>query len=1025
VRRGRRHEGTVATTEGGADERAPERSLAQGPGESGQYGARRRVKGAILRRLPLPAALLLLAISATIAEVRAQTGSIVGQVTDVVSGAPLEGAEVRVVGQPFSALARSDGRFLIPGVPSGPLMLRAHRVGYAPVTREILVPGHAPLVIDFGLSAQPLDLEGVVVTGVPTGARQREIGHTVTRLVLPQRSPPRPTLSDVLQGAAVGVEVTGGSGEAGQGKQIRLRGNRSMVLSNQPVIYVDGIRMMEGAFPAQVFRPQSQEPLTPDGANITTTPLDMVSVGDIERIEVVKGPAASTLFGTGSANGVIQIFTRRGRPGPATWTADVMQGTGWVRPFGVNGVDYLHVEHFLRDSWWGRGYGGGAGAGPCVTDDPRWEGANRSEEGGCRWPGAQWYQTYRLSVGGGGERFTYFVSGDYQNDTHALPLDRLERYGTRVNLGAVLTPRLEVQVRGAFTRMTTTNTISGNDLEGILLSSMRQNRNALSSADPRVIAQLLENRNRQEIGRFTGGATTTFAQSATLSHRLTLGYDHSVQDLRSLRTESPFNAGALTTRRWERGLATVDYVATRIFSPRPGLRSTLSLGGQLVADDVESRAATGSDADGADLPEVERRVGSTSNVGLFARNVLDLQDRYFLTLGLRADRHRTRGGVFLRADPMVAGAWVVSDESFWPESLGVLRLRTAYGRSRSAAGPFQDAVVYRGGPTLEDPGAGRLLQPEKVSEWEVGTEWATSGGRLSAGLAYYHQSTTDALVPVADPVETSPFRSQLQNLGRVRNHGVEFEVEAVLVNRARWGVEAGLQVTTNHSKVLDLGGAEPFRGLNANLIVGHPVPVSYGRRVADPDAINGPWSPDRYVLEDGVPVSLPLGPQLPTDFVAPSLALRLPGGIMVAAHGEYRGGNIRFVSPVPVTRSVVTPLCFPYYVDPGTSLELKADTPDLWQERCSPRGSSDYWFDGDYFKLRSVTAVVPVGFVFPSAVEEATLTVTLGNAWTWHRDVPWWDLEVLSNEGANDDGLGSSERVPASTTLTFGVRVRF
>jgi hypothetical protein len=100
---------------------------------------------------------------------------------------------------------------------------------------------------------------------------------------------------------------------------------------------------------------------------------------------------------------------------------------------------------------------------------------------------------------------------------------------------------------------------------------------------------------------------------------------------------------------------------------------------------------------------------------------------------------------------------------------------------------------------------------------------------------------------------------------------------------------------------------------------------------------------------------------------------RLPWGIGLAARGEYRGGNVRSVSPVPVSRGVVSALCMPYYVDPSTSLTLRADTPDLWRERCTPTAGHDYWFDGDFFKLRSVALAVPVSFVFPERVDEATL----------------------------------------------------
>jgi len=202
-------------------------------------------------------------------------------------------------------------------------------------------------------------------------------------------------------------------------------------------------------------------------------------------------------------------------------------------------------------------------------------------------------------------------------------------------------------------------------------------------------------------------------------------------------------------------------------------------------------------------------------------------------------------------------------------------------------------------------------------------------------------------------------------------------------------------------------------------------------KVADPDAVNGPFTRDRYVLdENGDPALITLGPQLPTQFVASTLTMRMPRGVTLAARGEYRGGNVRFVRPVEAARTGRSPLCIPYYVDPDyigprRPNDLKPDTPDLWQERCSPSFPGDYWFDGDYFKLRSVYATIPVRFAFPDAVQEATLTVSLANVWTWYREVPWWDLEVLANDGANDDGLGTAERVPVPTTVTFGLRVRF
>src|SRR5690606_25369068 len=96
---------------------------------------------------------------------------------------------------------------------------------------------------------------------------------------------------------------------------------------------------------------------------------------------------------------------------------------------------------------------------------------------------------------------------------------------------------------------------------------------------------------------------------------------------------------------------------------------------------------------------------------------------------------------------------------------------------------------------------------------------------------------------------------------------------------------------------------------------------------------------------------------------------------------------------ISISRSVRSPLCFPYYVDATSSIDLKPDTPALWRERCTPSAGEDYWFDADYFKLRSVSATVPVDFAFPDRVSNATLTLALNNAWDWYREIPWYDTE--------------------------------
>ncbi len=1001
--------------------------MAQGARRSEEHGARWRVRE--LRSLVIVLALLPCATH-TLA---AQTASIRGTTTDSQSQVAVAGVALVLEGTGRSGLSRDDGAFSFTAVPAGDYVLRAERLGYRPLRRSVTVSAGRTLVVDLELLPAPLTLDELVVTGAAGRQRVREVSNSLARLEIDDVTDRPVSVSDFLQGVAVGVAVTGGSGEAGQGKQIRLRGNSSMLLSNQPLVYIDGVRMMEGAFPAEVF--ESGGATRPSGSNVTTSPLDLVGVGDIARIEVFKGPAATTLFGTGASSGVIQIVTKRGQPGPTRWTADISQGTGWVRPVGMNGVNYLHVEHFLRDAWWGGGYEGGEASRDCVIDDPHWEGVNKSAEGQCSWPGAQWYQTYRMAVEGGSQRVDYFASAEYQNDTYALPLDHLERVALRTNLGASLSPRVETRLQLAYSHFTTSNTASGSQAEGILLSTIRQDRNYLSSGDPRDIVTLLGNRSDQRIDRFTGGLSTTFSQNTRMSHRLTLGYDFARQDLQSLHRRGAVffpPDDAATTRRWDRLLRTVDYLGSYELDPGHELRSTLSFGAQAVADDVGwvVRTGVGFGDQGPTTPteagdyESFETTGSTTTTGVFAQNVLALSDRYFLTTGLRIDRFSTSDHTSVQLGPRLGLAWVVSDEAFWPGSFGAFKTRAAYGRSSSAPNSFVQAVEYIGGEAPADAASGGTLEPELTSEWEVGFDWTLLGGRLALAGTGYHQTTTNALVPVREDGPL-PQRQELQNIGKLQNQGIELQVDAAILREPDWTLDLGLGISTNKSKVLDLGGVGPFRELAAQVILGHPVPVSAGRRVADPDAVNGPWSSDRYLSDEDGNLSLPIGPQLPTNFLNASISVGLPGGIAVAARGEYRGGNVRYVNPVPIGRGAVSPACLPYYVDPATSLSLRADTPDLWQERCDQSGGLDYWFDADYFKLRSVTASLPIDFAFPRQVDNATLTVTLANAFTWYREVPWWDLEIPGNGGANDDGLGSSERVPAPTTIVFGMRVRF
>jgi len=168
------------------------------------------------------------------------------------------------------------------------------------------------------------------------------------------------------------------------------------------------------------------------------------------------------------------------------------------------------------------------------------------------------------------------------------------------------------------------------------------------------------------------------------------------------------------------------------------------------------------------------------------------------------------------------------------------------------------------------------------------------------------------------------------------------------------------------------------------------------------------------------------GPQLPTKTISMNTAVRLPKGIVLSAVGEYRGGHVINRNPISISRSVRSPICRPFYTDPDNSITLAADTPALWRARCTPSESGrGYWYDSSYFKLRNVSASIPMDFAFPDDIRSALLTMTLSNSFLWTKELPWMDPETLGNNGVNSTGLSSSERVVSPVTLRLSLRVTF
>jgi len=259
---------------------------------------------------------MVLVLFGAVALAAQQTGTIAGQVVDADTGAPLTGVQMQVGGTNIGGLTDQNGRYLITRVPAGERSIRANMIGYAQVTETVNVTAGGTVTANFDLETSAVQLDAIVVSAA-TGREQRarELGTSTSNITVEDLNPaPVTSFSDVLSGRTEGLMLQDVSGTTGTAQRIRIRGANSVSLSNEPLIYVDGIRLDDDMTGFGV-----------GGQEISR--LNDINPNDIADIEVVKGPAASAMYGTAGANGVILITTKRGRPGASQWTAFVETGT--------------------------------------------------------------------------------------------------------------------------------------------------------------------------------------------------------------------------------------------------------------------------------------------------------------------------------------------------------------------------------------------------------------------------------------------------------------------------------------------------------------------------------------------------------------------------------------------------------------------------------------------------------------------------------------------------------------------------
>ena len=981
------------------------------------------------------------ALGIRVTEATPIVGSLTGQVTDAGSGRPLSAAQVFIDGTGLGGLTNASGRYLIINVPAGTHTLRVELIGYTAAAQEVTVTDDQATAVDFGLNEEVIDFDEIVVTGTAGQARRREVGNAIEQINIAEVAEPVNDVGALLQARVAGARIQFSSGNSGSGVDIRLRGNVSTALSNQPIIYIDGMRA------------KSEPTSSQNGAEDPYSPLSDINPDDIERIEVIKGPAATTLYGTEAAAGVIQIFTKQGGQGAPQWTAEVQQGVAYFRPFGTDEVPHMFLN-------------------------PVFQNGHR--------------QRYSMQVRGGTGDIGYFASAAWTDNVGAVETDGEQKLNVRANTTFRPHEDVLIQFNNTLTRTDLQQAQMGNSVTSIMMTAIRGPRSYMpgfsnTGRDYETLRLLLEEDYRNQITRAVSGLTINYTPGTDFTHRLTLGYDYSQDDhfndqqhcwlcpIGRYGDFSDYIQGGEQRRGMSQNtVVSFDYIGTWGLDLAENIRSTLSFGAQGVENEVENSEYVVRHYPGPG--EFTLQTGATRQYvdhnrlrvitgGFFMQDQIGISDKYFLTVGARVDGNSAFGeqvGFALLGDdfrfavyPKVSGSYVVSDEEFWPEAFGQVKLRGAYGLAGRAPGAFDKVRTWSpvgmgpGGQAYYPSNRGNdELGPERTIEYEFGMDGAWLNGRFNAEITYYHQTTTDALFRVASPSSEGGWGSQLQNVGEFSNKGIEIQTNTTLLDTRSLRWDLGLGLATNFSEVHDLGDAAQFSvGEYGWVLEGQPVPVIRGQRIMNYNELADP------VYSDGRVV---YGPANPPYMFTGSMSFDLPGGLNLSARGEYlRGGWISNYFETGATwRTISHPKCYDAYrkVDPSwTNGGQYGEAPPpqapatrpadmyAWEVgQCFGLATNEHGVhESDFAELRDVTLSIPVSNLLPSLTSwasRADLVISGRNVAFWtHKNLvtghpeqnennPW---TTDSGEFRHDLVKGIDETLPPVSYFTVSLRAVF
>lgn len=856
--------------------------------------------------------------------VLAQTGTISGVLTGE-DGLSIIGGSVLVEGTTIGASTDFDGNYELKGVPVGEQTIVYSFIGLKTQKHNIAVKEGETSTFDVKMAEDVMMLNQAVVVGYGTTQKRDVTGSIATIKAEAIEQSTQPSVDEALQGQAAGVSIISQNGISGSAVKINVRGTNSIAAGSQPLIVVDGIPITTGNF-------------DPGNLGSSSNALSDLNPSDIESIEVLKDAAATAIYGSRGANGVVMITTKRGKAGKSNinigYSYGIMNETNRLKFLTAEEHlalrDRARTDQGLAPETPGTSVGGGL---------TRAEADSIARNGGTDWVDEMLrtggVHQLELSASGGTEKVRYYLGGAYRSEDGFLKGNTYDRVNARLNLDADATKILRVGGNLAIT-YTSIDRVRTGDAGG--LGTAQQNMPYFPIYDEtgefyNDISNPVRDLELQSFNTEIIRSINSIYADVQLHKNVKFHSDFGIDFLNQQEDEFNFrnvNQVGSTSSAWDRTTRVINWNLNNYLTYEKDWEEKHYFK-IMVGQSAQRVKAEGFGLNGwgfpndyltspSDAPQ-ENQSGYSYETGngllsFFSRINYKLKNRYLLGISMRGDASSRFGpdnkwGFF----PAFSAGWIISDEKWLKGSKVVpyLKLSASFGYTGNDAIPdFAYWSLYSAGFDYADSSGVAPIQLDNPNlKWErsqqldVNLDFAFARSKIYGNITYYRKTSSDLLLFMSLPT-SSGYDGVWQNIGQLENWGMEFSLTSRNLNKKfKW--ETTLNLAFNRNKVLDAAGLPPDafesgQPGEGRVIEGYPVGQAFLVEFAGVQAQDGQigaYNLDGTPMLDGggnqVMYDVPGGTELFYDRNGNVMTFANPtGGLFYEYHRKAMG------SPLPI-----------------------------------------------------------------------------------------------------------------------------